>query len=383
MAICYIDAFSGLAGDMLVGAFADAGASRDAITAALSSLATGGSVSWDTVQRRGIAATKFRVSVDSPQKHRHLSGILKMIHAAELPLRAKENSERVFQALAKAEAAAHGVNIEKVHFHEVGAVDSICDVVGACLALELLGVDKLYCSSVNVGSGTVNTEHGVLPVPAPATARLLEGRPVYSRGPAMELTTPTGAAFVTALAEGFGAMPAMTIRSSGYGAGDSDFREHANVVRVLVGDASGASEATTVEVIEANIDDSSPQVIAFAAEKLMEAGALDVTILPVQMKKGRPGVILQVITHPQQREALAALIFRETSTLGLRFYAAERRVQPREFTNVATRYGVVRVKSGADGFAPEYEDARRIALEAGVPLRTVLSETAHEYLKSR
>ena len=383
MAICYIDAFSGLAGDMLVGALADAGASRQAITAALSSLATGASISWDTVQRRGIAATKFRVSVDEPQKPRHLTGILKMIHAAELPHRAKENSERVFQALAKAEAAAHGVHIEKVHFHEVGAVDSICDVVGACLALELLAVDKLYCSSINVGSGTVNTEHGVLPVPAPATARLLEGRPVYSRGPAMELTTPTGAAFVTALAESFGAMPAMTIRSSGYGAGDSDFREHANVVRVLVGDASGASEATTVEVIEANIDDSSPQVIAFAAEKLMEAGALDVTILPVQMKKGRPGVTLQVITHPQHREALAALIFRETSTLGLRFYAAERRVQPREFTSVATRYGIVRVKIGADGFAPEYEDARRIAIEAGVPLRTVLSETAHEYLKSR
>ena len=383
MAICYIDAFSGLAGDMLVGALADAGASRQAITVALSSLATGASLSWDTVQRRGIAATKFRVSVDSPQQPRHLSGILKMIHAAELPLRAKENSERVFQALAKAEAAAHGVPIEKVHFHEVGAVDSICDVVGACLALELLAVDKLYCSSINVGSGTVNTEHGVLPVPAPATARLLEGRPVYSRGPAMELTTPTGAAFVSALAESFGAMPAMTIRSSGYGAGDNDFREHANVVRVLVGDASGASEATTVEVIEANIDDSSPQVIAFAAEKLMEAGALDVTILPVQMKKGRPGVTLQVITHPQHREALAALIFRETSTLGLRFYAAERRVQPREFTSVATRYGIVRVKIGADGFAPEYEDARRIAIEAGVPLRTVLSETAHEYLKSR
>ncbi len=383
MAICYIDAFSGLAGDMLVGALADAGASRQAITAALSSLAAGASISWDTVQRRGIAATKFRVSVDEPQKPRHLTGILKMIHAAELPLRAKENSERVFQALAKAEAAAHGVNIEKVHFHEVGAVDSICDVVGACLALELLAVDKLYCSSINVGSGTVNTEHGVLPVPAPATARLLEGRPVYSRGPAMELTTPTGAAFVSALAESFGAMPAMTIRSSGYGAGDNDFREHANVVRVLVGDASGASEATTVEVIEANIDDSSPQVIAFAAEKLMEAGALDVTILPVQMKKGRPGVTLQVITHPQHREALAALIFRETSTLGLRFYAAERRVQPREFTSVATRYGIVRVKIGADGFAPEYEDARRIAIEAGVPLRTVLSETAHEYLKSR
>lgn len=383
MAICYIDAFAGLAGDMLVGAFADAGASRDAISAALSGLATGGSVTWDTVSRRGLAATKFRVSVDEPQRPRHLSGILKMIHAAELPTRAKANSERVFQALAKAEAAAHGVSLERVHFHEVGAVDSICDIVGACLALELLGVEKLYCSSINVGSGTVNTEHGVLPVPAPATARLLEGRPIYARGPAMELTTPTGAAFVTALAESFGAMPPMTIRSSGYGAGDRDFREHANVVRVLVGEPSGATEATTVEILEANIDDASPQVVAFAAEQLLEAGALDVTILPVQMKKGRPGVILQVIAHPQQREALVALIFRETSTLGLRFYTAERRVQPREFADVSTRYGVVRVKIGAEGFAPEYEDARRIALEAGVPLRRVLSETTHEYLKSR
>jgi len=383
VAICYIDAFAGLAGDMLVGAFADAGASRDALTSALTSLATGGSVTWDTVSRRGLAATKFRVSVDEPQRPRHLTGILKMIQAADLPARTKANSERVFQALAKAEAAAHGVSLERVHFHEVGAVDSICDIVGACLALELLGVEKLYCSAINVGSGTVNTEHGVLPVPAPATARLLEGRPIYARGPAMELTTPTGAAFVTALAESFGAMPPMTIHSSGYGAGDRDFREHANVVRVLVGEPSGAVEATTVEVIEANIDDSSPQVVAFAAEKLLEAGALDVTILPVQMKKGRPGVILQVIAHPQQREALAALIFRETSTLGLRFYTAERRVQARESADVTTRYGVVRVKIGADGFAPEYEDARRIAIEAGVPLRMVLSETAHEYLKSR
>jgi len=335
------------------------------------------------VSRRGIAATKFRVSVDEPQKHRHLSGILKMIHAAELPDPVKANSERVFQALAKAESAAHGVSIEKVHFHEVGAVDSICDIVGACLALDLLRIEAVHCSAINVGSGTVNTEHGVLPVPAPATARLLEGRPVYARGPAIELTTPTGAAFVTALADSFGAMPAMTIRASGYGAGDHDFKEHANVLRVLVGEASGAVESTTVEVIEANLDDSSPQVVAYAAERLLEAGALDVVVLPVQMKKGRPGVILQVITTPETREKLAAMIFRETSTLGLRFHTAERRVQAREWTDVTTRYGVVRVKSGKDGFAPEYEDARRIAAACGVPLRNVLAEAAHEYLKSR
>ncbi|MCU1327746.1 MAG: hypothetical protein JWN34_3116 [Bryobacterales bacterium] len=368
---------------MLVGAFADAGADRNAISSALTELATGGSISWDTVRRRGIAATKFRVSGGEQHKHRHLGDILAIINAANLPATTKSASEQVFQALAEAESAAHGMSIEHVHFHEVGAVDSICDIIGACLALDLLGIDKLYCSPINVGSGTVNTEHGILPVPAPATARLLEGCPVYSRGPALELTTPTGAAFVKALAQGFGAMPPMTIRASGYGAGDRDFPEHSNVVRVLLGDSSLATEATTVEVIEANIDDSSPQVVAWAAEKLLEAGALDVVIIPVQMKKGRPGVILQVIAAPGTREDLAATIFRETSTLGLRFYAAERRVQARAFTDVTTKYGVVRVKSGSDGFAPEYEDARRIAVEAGVPLRTVLAEAAHEYLKSR
>jgi uncharacterized protein (TIGR00299 family) protein len=381
--VCYIDAFSGLAGDMLVGAFADAGADRNAISSALTELATGGSISWDTVRRRGIAATKFRVSGGEQHKHRHLGDILDIITAANLPATTKSASEQVFRALAEAESAAHGMSIEHVHFHEVGAVDSICDIIGACLALDLLGIDKLYCSPINVGSGTVNTEHGILPVPAPATARLLEGCPVYSRGPALELTTPTGAAFVKALAHGFGAMPPMTIRASGYGAGDRDFPEHSNVVRVLLGDSSLATEATTVEVIEANIDDSSPQVVAWAAEKLLEAGALDVVVIPVQMKKGRPGVILQVIAAPGTREELAAIIFRETSTLGLRFHTAERRVQARAFTDVTTKYGMVRVKSGSDGFAPEYEDARRIAVEAGVPLRTVLAEAAHEYLKSR
>ena len=182
--ICYIDAFSGLAGDMLVAALADAGADRDAITRALKSLATEGEFAWEQVKRHGMAAAKFRVTVNETPKHRHLSGILKMIAAADLPEAVKTASGRVFQALGEAEAQAHGVNIEKVHFHEVGAVDSICDIVGICMGLHLLGVDKIYCSAINVGSGTVNTEHGVLPVPAPATARLLEGKPiiVYARG---------------------------------------------------------------------------------------------------------------------------------------------------------------------------------------------------------
>jgi uncharacterized protein (TIGR00299 family) protein len=381
--ICYIDAFSGLAGDMLVGAFADAGADCDAISSALASLATGGSVTWDRVQRRGMAAYKFRVSVDEPQKHRHLSGILKMIHAAPLPDTVKASSERVFQVLAEAEAAVHGVPVERVHFHEVGAVDSICDIVGACLAVNLLGIERIYCSPVNVGSGTVNTEHGVLPVPAPATARLLQNRPVYSRGPAMELTTPTGAAFVTALAESFGAMPPMRISAIGYGAGDRDFREQANVVRVMVGEPSGAAESTTVSLIEANIDDASPQVIAYAIDRLLEAGALDAIVIPAQMKKGRPGVLLQIVASPEKQEELVAVLFRETTTLGVRFHSAERRVQPRTWVEVQTSHGMIRMKTAPTGFAPEYEDARRIAAESGLPLKQILAEATQEYLKTR
>ena len=388
MTICYIDAFSGLAGDMLVGALADAGADRAAISSALDSFAIGAAVTWDRVQRRGISAAKFRVGVTEPPKHRHLSGILKLIHAAELPAAAKFKVEQVFRVLGQAEAAVHGVDIEKVHFHEVGAVDSICDIVGICLAFDLLGIESIFCSPINVGSGTVNTEHGVLPVPAPATAKLLEGKPIYSRGPAVELTTPTGAAVVAALATDFGAMPPMRIKSTGYGAGDRDFTEHANVVRVMIGEAllgekTGATEATTVTVIEANIDDASPQVIGYTMELMLEAGALDALIIPAQMKKGRPGVLIQVIAENEKREELVAILFRETTTLGVRFHSAERRVQSREWLPVQTPHGIVRVKTGDYGFAPEYEDARKIASVSGIPLKQILAEAAFAYLNQK
>ena len=377
---------------MLVGAFADAGADRNSISHALEAFATGASFTWDRVQRRGISATKFRVAPDegTPQKLRHLSGILKMIHASDLPAAVKTSSELVFRTLADAEATVHGVSVEKVHFHEVGAVDSICDIVGACLALHLLKIRQVHCSPVNVGSGTVSTEHGILPVPAPATAHLLQDRPVYSCGPAVELTTPTGAAFVTALAETFGAMPPMRIKAIGYGAGDRDFREHANVVRVMVGEPSGAPESTTVSVIEANIDDASPQIIAYATGRLLDAGALDVIVIPAQMKKCRPGVIMQVITAPEKREELVALLFRETTTLGVRFHSAERRVQERDWVEVMTKYGPLRIKRGSaqendthENFAPEYEDARRIAAASGVALKQILAEATFEYLKTK
>ncbi len=383
MAICYVDAFSGVSGDMLVGALADAGADREAISRALESFAIGASIAWESVQRRGIAATKFRVTANETSKHRHLSGILKMIQGAELPARVKANAERVFQVLGEAEAAVHGIDIQKVHFHEVGAVDSICDIVGICLALDLLDIERIYSSPVNVGSGTVSTEHGILPVPAPATALLLRNKPLYSRGPAVELTTPTGAAVLAALALDFGAMPAIRISSIGYGAGDRDFSEHANVVRVLIGEASGAAETTTVTMIEANIDDASPQVIGYTMERLLEAGALDAIVIPAQMKKGRPGVLVQVIAAPEKRDDLIGLLLRETTTLGVRFHTADRRVQTREWVEVQTAHGMIRVKTGENGFAPEYEDARRIAAASGLPLKQVLAEAAHEYLKTK
>lgn len=365
---------------MLVGALADAGADTQVLTSALQSLDPLAEISFKKTTRKEIGATKFLVTLKEAPKHRHLSGILKMIAAAEIPDAVKITSSAVFQKLAEAEAAIHQQSLEKVHFHEVGAVDSIADIVGACLGFHLLGAERIVCSPINVGSGTVNTEHGVLPVPAPATAALLKGKPVYSRGPALELTTPTGAAVVAALAKEFGTMPAMTIRAVGYGAGDRDFHEHANVLRVVMGEASGASEATNVAVIEANIDDSTPQVLAYTVERLMTAGALDAALQPLEMKKGRPGSLLRVIATPEMRDTLADIIFAETSTLGLRMYSAERRVQPRQLVDVETRYGRVRVKVASDtSFAPEYEDCRALAILKQVPLRLVLAAANHAY----
>jgi hypothetical protein len=384
MRIAYLDAFSGLAGDMTVGALIDAGAAAEAVIAALDSLQTGARHQVERTKRRGIAAAKFRVEFEDQKKHRHLPHIVKMIEGGELSVRARRDAIAVFQKLAEAEASVHGLTIEKVHFHEVGAVDSICDVVGACVALDLLQIDEVLCSAVNTGSGVTTTEHGVLPVPTPATALLLKDKPVYARGPALELTTPTGAAIASALASGFGPMPAMKIASIGYGAGDKDFTEHANVLRVIIGEPSGAAEAASVAVIEANIDDSTPEVLGFAMERLLERGALDVTLQPVVMKKGRPGVLLRVIARPEDREALASTVLAETSTLGVRFYAAERRLEKRDLVEVETPHGKVRVKvSAAGAFAPEYEDCRKLALQAGVPLKEIIAAAGHAYLKDR
>ncbi|HTR37376.1 MAG TPA: nickel pincer cofactor biosynthesis protein LarC [Bryobacteraceae bacterium] len=383
MKICYLDAFSGISGDMTVGALIDAGAGREALLSALDSLATGAKFEVERTKRRGIAASKFHVRAGEAKNHRHLHHILDMIATSAIAERAKQNASAVFQRLGEAEAKVHDIPLEKVHFHEVGAVDSICDIVGACVGFDLLDVGAIYCSPLNVGSGTVKTEHGVLPVPAPATAELLTGKPVYARGPAMELTTPTGAAIVTTLAVEFGAMPPLCVTSTGYGAGDKDFPEHANVLRVIVGETSGAEESTTVSILEANIDDSSPQVLGYAMERMLEAGALDVTLESVLMKKNRPGTLVRVIARPEDREALAQLLFAETTTLGLRTYSAERRVKARHLVEVETPHGKVRMKIAEDGsFAPEYEDCRKLALASGVPLKQILAQANLAYLKN-
>lgn len=384
MKICYFDAFSGISGDMTVGALVDAGAEWASLERSLESLDLGAAFRLDRVKRKGIAAAKFRVEAPPQTAHRHLSHVEKAIRAAALSDGARERALAVFQRLAEAEAKSHAVPIERVHFHEVGAVDSICDVVGACVALDLLGIEEVRASRVNTGSGTVATEHGVLPVPAPATAELLKNCPVYASGPETELTTPTGAALLAATAAGFGPVPAMRISAQGFGAGDKEFPEQANVLRVLIGERTDAAEATTVAVIEANIDDSTPQMLGYAMERLFEAGALDVTFAPVFMKKNRPATLVSAIAPLELSEQMTSILFAETTTLGVRVTYAERRVMARQVQDVETPFGKIRIKqTQAGSFAPEYEDCRDAARRSGRPLREVLEAAAAAFRRGR
>jgi pyridinium-3,5-bisthiocarboxylic acid mononucleotide nickel chelatase len=383
MKICYFDAFSGISGDMTVGALLDAGASWQGLQSALGSLNLGATYAVERTKRRGIAASKFQVRGGEQKAHRHLPQVEKIIASGDLTARAKEKAIAVFRRLGEAESRSHDVPLEKVHFHEVGAVDSISDIVGACVALESLGIDEVYASRINVGGGTINTEHGVLPVPAPATAELLKETPIYSAGPETELTTPTGAALLVTLAAGFGRLPAMRTTTQGFGAGDKDFTMQANVLRVLIGERSAATETAMVTVIEANIDDSTPQVLGYAMDRLFEAGALDVALTPIFMKKNRPASQLTVIANPADADALTRVVFAETSTLGVRLFEAQRRVEERRFEEVETEFGRVRMKISDAGFAPEYEDCRELAKAKGVPIKDVLAAANSLYWNSR
>ena len=387
MKIAYLDCYSGIAGDMLLGALVDAGAPVDLLRAEIAKLGLEGvELQAEKCVRRGITGTDVKVVAGHDHAHRHLSTVEKILDGSGLADRVKDRAKTIFRRLGEAEAAIHGVSIEQVHFHEVGAVDAIVDIAGACIGLDLLGVEKLYCSALNLGSGTVKAAHGVMPVPAPATAALVKGLPTFSDGPAVELTTPTGAAIVSTLAESFGPMPAMTISAVGYGAGDKDLPDRANMVRLVVGSVSAAAESTEIFVIEANVDDMSPEWAGYVRGQLLEQGALDVTLTPVFMKKDRPGYQIQVLAKPDDRDRLGDLLLAETTTLGIRHYAAQRRVLERSWKTVSTVYGDVRIKVAAEGgairnFAPEYEDCKKLAEKKKVPLKMVWQQANFEYLR--
>jgi uncharacterized protein (TIGR00299 family) protein len=391
----YFDCFSGISGDMVLGALVDAGAGLGvelgAIEAELRKLKLDGwKISADKVQRRGIFATQVKVETEEQHHHRGLSIILKRIEDAGLAPRAAERASRIFTRLAEAEARVHQVPIEKVHFHEVGAVDSIVDIVGAAIGFEMLGIDEFACSALDVGAGQVKTAHGLLPVPAPATVELLRGAPTYSSGIQRELVTPTGAAIATALSTRYAEMPAMTLRAVGYGAGSADNAEKPNVLRLLVGE-NAVSEAgeywgAPVTVIETNVDDMSPQIYGYFAEKALAAGALDVFSTPAQMKKNRPGLLVTLLCEPGNAARLIDLVFRETTTIGVRSYEARRKTLERELVPVATPFGEVRMKvSHMNGSVlnatPEYEDCQRIAAERGIPLKQVIAAASFEFQK--
>jgi pyridinium-3,5-bisthiocarboxylic acid mononucleotide nickel chelatase len=391
--IAYFDCFSGISGDMVLGALVDAGADLRAIERELRKLGLENwNISADKVERGAILATHVKVETQEDHHHRGLSDILKRVEGANLAPRASERARKIFTRLAEAEAKIHQIPVEKVHFHEVGAVDSIIDIVGAAIGFELLGIDEFACSAFDVGAGQVRTAHGLLPVPAPATAELLRGAPVYSSGIARELVTPTGAAIATTLSTRFAETPEMTLRAIGYGAGSADLKEKPNVLRLLIGENAVAEPGehwdAPVTVIETNLDDMSPQIYGYFVERALEAGALDVFSAPVQMKKNRPGLLVTLLAEPANVSRLIDLIFRETTTIGVRTHEVRRKTLDREFLPVTTPFGEVRMKiSRMNGSilnaAPEYDDCRRIAAECGIPLKQVIAAASFEFQKRR
>jgi uncharacterized protein (TIGR00299 family) protein len=449
MRIAYLECFSGMSGDMFLGALVDAGVPPQVLEETVAALGLGAHLEFSRVVRSGISATKVdvwvegekdvpgeeywaqknaaahspphdhpllrdqghehhhdhehsaaaavaRLGASAPRTHTHehgrgLTEIREIIGKATLSATAKKTAIDIFEALGAAEANIHATSIEKVHFHEVGAVDAMVDIVCASVGAEALGVDEIVCSPLNLGGGTVNCVHGTFPVPAPATVELLKDAPVYSSGVQAEMVTPTGAAIVRTLARRFTAFPAMKIERSGYGAGSRDFPGHPNVVRLTVGEAASPSAAEaaseTVTVLEANLDDLNPQVFGYVMGRLLEEGALDAFGMPVQMKKNRPGTLLTVLCKPEDASELTQLIFAETTTLGVRRRDEVRQTLARRWEKVQTPWGEVRIKIASlngtvTNYAPEYEDCRRIAAEHHVALKTVMQEATRAYTNS-
>jgi len=390
----YLDGSSGISGDMLLAALLDTGLDARRLLAELKKMRLGFYEFKLTRAVRGnLVGARVDIRIPGQQPHRKLADIEELIGKTELAETVKEKALKIFRRLAEVEGKLHNQPPGEVHFHEVGAVDAIIDIVGACVGLELLEVSELLCSPLNVGGGRVEAEHGSLPVPAPATAELLKDIPIYSSGVEGELVTPTGAAIVSTLASSFGPMPAMKVERIGYGAGEQDFPTHANVARLFVGESvevaksqPGAAGDELVSVIEANLDDMSPQLYGYFVEQALAAGALDVTCSALQMKKNRPGFLVTILCAPEASDALAQLLFEQTTTIGLRIHEARRKVLERELVEVQTGFGTVRVKvARREGkvlnVAPEYEDCQRLAREKSVPLKEVILAAQVAYMK--
>ncbi len=382
MRIAYFDCFSGASGDMILGACLDAGLDLESLKRDLASLAVDGyTLTAERIRKQGFAATQFSVKLDpsAGQPHRHLKHVRDIITNSKLPAGVAERAIAVFTRLAEAEAAVHGTTVEKVHFHEVGAVDAIVDIVGACIAMCRLGIERVEASAVPTGSGTVQCQHGTMPVPAPATAELLRGVPLAASDEPSELTTPTGAAILTTLAKRFGPTPAMTLERIGVGAGTRNGTTRANILRLLIGESaeSGDDETDQVIVIEANLDDLPGEVVGYVQERLFQAGALDVFVTPVFMKKNRPGTLLTVLAPPDKRDELEAIVFAETTTFGIRSHLSHRRKLARTAETLDTEVGPIRVKVGRHRgrvvtASPEYEDCREAATRTGRPLAEIM-----------
>ena len=382
MRVLHFDCFSGISGDMTLAALIDAGVDPDAIRAVLDSFGLPITMEVERVKRNGIAAAYVNIVAPDQEDYRFLPDVEAILAKGNLTDRQRELALSIFRKLAAAEAAVHGMPVERVHFHEVGALDSIADIAGAAVALDLLGAERITSRSVPPGSGTVKCAHGLMPVPAPATANLLRGVPLAKAPVTGELVTPTGAAILATVVNEYTDQPAMTVERIGCGAGKKDFLEQPNILRVFVGTAADvpAADADTVVVLETNLDDVSPEVVGYCFDRLFAAGALDVFAVPVQMKKNRPGVLLSVLAPPAAVGALELVLFRETGTLGVRRHTAQRSKLHREAVTAPTPWGPVKAKrgwrEGLEVVTGEYEDCARLAREHGVPLRDVYAAVA-------
>src|SRR5262245_14516995 len=386
MKIAYLDCLSGISGDMTLGALVDAGIDLAALQAGIDSLGFPNiKLTSEEVKRRGFRAAKVKVVHEPEHAHRHLHHITEKIDASGvLTPPQKDLAKRIFTCIGAAEAKVHGTTIRKVHFHEVGAVDSIADIVGCAVGLSLLGVDRIACSPVPTGTGHIEIEHGRVSVPAPATAEILRGVPLAPSAVACELTTPTGAAIVKTVADEYGPLPPITIDTIGVGAGDRDLKEQPNILRLIIGQANGTLSSDVVWVLETNLDDISGEIIGHTTTKLLEAGALDVYTTSIQMKKNRPGVLLSVLAPAELIAKLEKIIFRETGTLGIRRWQACRHKLDRRPHTVETPFGSIDGKlatlpDGHPSFSPEFESCRRLATEKNVPLKDVYDAALHAF----